>query len=135
MEWNLDMGPNTIFFLPQWNGPWLLLDPGIELQSFRSLLGNVDSRKLLFWKDMGEKQWIPLDTAVLSVNRGLFCCCCFCLFLFLFFNHSEAAAHICSHKFAVSGPVTGRFLTTIPILGHLKSVCCDCDYKAWQIPV
>ena len=71
-------GAKCSFFLPQRNGPWLLFDPSTELQRFRSLLGNVDSRKLLCWKDMGE----AVDpsshcTVKSSVNRGvivtLFC--------------------------------------------------------------
>lgn len=50
----MDMGPNAIFFLPQRNGPWLLLDPDVELQRFRSLSGNVDSRDSLRRKDIKE---------------------------------------------------------------------------------
>ena len=54
------------FFLPQWNGLWLLLDPGIEHQRFRSSFRKCGQQKILCWKDMGGKQLIPLDFVELN---------------------------------------------------------------------
>lgn len=71
MEWNVDMGPNAIFFfLPPRNGPWLLFDPGVELQKAQVSFRQCGQQRVSVRKGQKGKQLIPPDSK-LSVKRGV----------------------------------------------------------------